>query len=69
LRLAVRANGASIILVHNLPSGDPTPSPEDYNVTSSIVDAGKMLDLEILDQIIIGQGRFTSLKAKRLGFD
>jgi DNA repair protein RadC len=69
LRPAVRANAASIILMHNHPSGDPTPSPEDVHITRSIVDAGKMLDLQILDHIIIGQGRFTSLKAKRLGFD
>jgi DNA repair protein RadC len=69
LRPAVRANAASIILIHNHPSGDCTPSSEDAHVTRSIVEAGKMLDLEILDHIIIGQGRFTSLKAKRLGFD
>jgi DNA repair protein RadC len=69
LRPAVRANAASIILMHNHPSGDPTPSPEDAHVTRSIVEAGKMLDVDVLDHIIIGQGRFTSLKAKRLGFD
>ena len=69
LRPAVRANAASIILVHNHPSGDCTPSPEDAHVTRSIVEAGKMLDVDVLDHIIIGQGRFSSLKAKRLGFD
>jgi DNA repair protein RadC len=69
LRPAVRANAASIILMHNHPSGDPSPSPEDAHVTRSIVEAGKMLDVDVLDHIIIGQGRFTSLKAKRLGFD
>jgi DNA repair protein RadC len=69
LRPAVRANAASIILLHNHPSGNPTPSPEDAHVTKSIVEAGKMLDVDVLDHIVIGQGRFTSMKAKSLGFD
>jgi hypothetical protein len=68
-RPAVRANAASIILIHNHPSGDPTPSPEDAHVTRSIVEAGKMIDVDVLDHIVIGQGHFTSLKAKRLGFN
>lgn len=69
LRPAVRANAASIILLHNHPSGDPTASTEDVNITRSIVEAGKMLDTDVLDHIIIGQGRFVSLKGKGLGFD
>ena len=68
LRPAVRANAASIILVHNHPSGDPTPSPEDVNVTRTIFEAGKMLDIEILDHIVVGQGRFISMKSRGLGF-
>jgi len=67
-RDAVRINAASIIVVHNHPSGDPTPSPEDVVVTRAIVEAGKLLDIEVLDHIIIGKGRFISLKAKGLGF-
>jgi len=69
LRPAVRANAASIILLHNHPSGDCGPSPEDVHVTRSIVEAGKLLDVEVLDHIVTGQGVFTSMKAKRLGFD
>lgn len=67
---AIRQNAASIILVHNHPSGDPRPSPEDINLTRAAVQAGKLLDIEVLDHIIIGkgEGNFTSLKKKELGF-
>ena len=69
-RDAVRNNAASIIVVHKHPSGDPTPSPEDIAVTRAIVEAGKLLDIEVLDHLIIGKGkrRYTSLKATGLGF-
>lgn len=65
---AIRKNSASIIVVHNHPSGDPTPSPDDIAVTEAIVKAGKLLDIEVLDHLIIGQGQFISLKEKGLGF-
>ncbi len=67
---AIRQNAASIILVHNHPSGDPSPSPEDINMTRAAVQAGKLLDIEVLDHIVIGrgEGRFVSLKKKELGF-
>ncbi|MFC2029231.1 DNA repair protein RadC [Chloroflexota bacterium] len=65
---AVRANSASLVVVHNHPSGDPTPSPEDVAVTKQIVEAGRLLDVDVLDHIIIGQGRFVSLKERGLGF-
>ena len=67
---AIRHNAASIILVHNHPSGDPSPSPEDINLTKAAVQAGKLLDIEVLDHIVIGRGdgRFVSLKKKELGF-
>jgi len=68
-RDAVRINAASMIVAHNHPSGDPDPSPEDVQVTRAIVAAGKLLDIEVLDHLIIGKNRFVSLKAKRLGFD
>jgi DNA repair protein RadC len=50
------------------PSGDPTPSPDDISVTRAMVQAGKILDTELLDHLIIGGGRFVSLKEKGLGF-
>ena len=67
-RAAIRANSASIIVLHNHPSGDPTPSPEDVAVTKQIVEAGKLLDVEVLDHLIIGRQRFVSLKERGLGF-
>jgi DNA repair protein RadC len=66
---AVRRNAASILVVHNHPSGDPTPSPDDVVVTKAIIAAGKILDIDVLDHIVIGQGRFVSLKERRLGFE
>jgi DNA repair protein RadC len=67
-REAIRANSAAMILVHNHPSGDPTPSPEDVHVTRQIVEAGKLLDIEVLDHLVIGQQRWVSLKERGLGF-
>jgi DNA repair protein RadC len=67
-REAIRANCASLIVLHNHPSGDPTPSPEDVAVTRQIVDAGKLLDIEVLDHLVIGRQRFVSLKERGLGF-
>lgn len=65
---AVRRNSAALIVVHNHPSGDPTPSPEDVLVTREIVLAGKLLDVDVLDHLVIGQGRFISLRERGLGF-
>jgi len=56
------------VVVHNHPSGDPTPSPEDIKVTEQIVKAGKLLDIEVLDHLIIGRQRYISLKERGLGF-
>jgi len=67
-RDAIRHNCAAVIIVHNHPSGDPTPSPEDVAVTKQIVEAGKLLDIEVLDHLVIGQRRYVSLKEQRLGF-
>ena len=69
LRPAIRENAPSIIVVHNHPSGDPTPSPEDVAITRDLAAAGKLMDIELLDHLIIGHGgRFVSLKEKGLGF-
>lgn len=65
---AVRRNAASIIVAHNHPSGDPTPSPEDIAVTRAIVEAGKLLDIDVLDHLVIGGGNYVSLKERGLGF-
>jgi len=67
-RAAIRRNAAAIIVIHNHPSGDPTPSPDDVAITRAMVQAGKLLDIEVLDHIVIGQGRFVSLKDRGLGF-
>jgi DNA repair protein RadC len=67
-RYALKENCAALIVVHNHPSGDPAPSPEDVIVTGKIVEGGKLLDIEVLDHLIIGRGRFVSLKERGLGF-
>ena len=67
-REAIRLNSAAMIVVHNHPSGDPTPSPEDVAVTRQIVDAGKLLNIDVLDHLVIGHGRWVSLKERGLGF-
>lgn len=64
----VRLNSAAIILAHNHPSGDPSPSPEDVFITRQAVEAGKLLDCEVLDHLIIGQGNYVSLRERGLGF-
>lgn len=65
---AIRKNASALIVTHNHPSGDPTPSPDDVAVTRAIVQAGKLLDVEVLDHLVIGQGRWVSLKERGLGF-
>jgi len=68
-REAIRTNSASIIVAHNHPSGDPTPSAEDVQVTKALVQAGKLLDIEVLDHIVISHNRYVSLKERGLGFE
>jgi DNA repair protein RadC len=65
---ALKKNCPAIILAHNHPSGDPTPSPEDERVTVQLVKAGKLLDVEIHDHLVIGHGKFVSMKERGLGF-
>ncbi len=67
-REAIRANCNAIIVLHNHPSGDVSPSPEDVAITKEIVSAGKLLSIEALDHLIIGANRFTSLRERGLGF-
>jgi DNA repair protein RadC len=67
-REAVRRNACSVIVAHNHPSGDPSPSPEDIATTRTIIAAGQLLDIETLDHLVIGQG-WVSLKERGLAFD
>jgi DNA repair protein RadC len=67
-RDAVRQNVASIVLVHNHPSGDPAPSAEDVRLTADAAQAGRLLDIPVLDHVVIGGGAFVSLKERGLGF-
>nr|WP_026906335.1 DNA repair protein RadC [Paucisalibacillus globulus] len=63
-REAVKRSAASIIVAHNHPSGDPTPSQEDIHVTKRLAESGKMIGIELLDHLIIGDRKFVSLKEK-----
>jgi DNA repair protein RadC len=55
-RDAVRMNAPAIVIVHNHPSGDPTPSPDDWALTRRAVEAGRLLDIDVLDHVIIAEG-------------
>jgi DNA repair protein RadC len=68
-RAAIKENAAAFIVVHNHPSGDPSPSPEDVRITREITRAGKLLGVDCLDHIVIGRNRFVSLKERGLGFE
>ena len=73
LRPAIRSNSPRFIVVHNHPSGDPTPSPEDILVTRSMRQSAEMMGIEMLDHIVVGDGRFddnkyVSMKQRGLGF-
>lgn len=61
---AITRSSAAVILVHNHPSGDPTPSQEDIDVTRRLVDAGRLLGIEVLDHIVVGDNRYVSFKEK-----
>lgn len=67
-RPAIRENAAAVIIIHNHPSGDPSPSPDDIAITKAIIEAGRLLDIQVLDHLIIGQGQFISLNRRGLGF-
>lgn len=63
---ALLANANAILLVHNHPSGEPTPSKEDINITNRLADIGSLMGIKILDHIIIGEGTFISFKEENL---
>jgi DNA repair protein RadC len=62
-RDAVRRQAAALVVVHNHPSGDPAPSPEDLRITRELAEAGRLLDIELVDHLVIGHGRWVSLRA------
>jgi len=62
-KAGIRHNAASLIIVHNHPSGDPSPSPEDIQLTRMLIEAGRMLELPIVDHIVVGAKGFTSIKS------
>lgn len=68
-RDALRRHSAAIIVAHNHPSGDPTPSPQDVAVTRQIIEAGELLDVDVLDHLVIGQGCWVSMRERRMGFN
>lgn len=63
-QLALKKTSASILVAHNHPSGDPSPSREDIEVTRRLLDVGKIMGIDLLDHLIIGDGKFYSLKEK-----
>jgi DNA repair protein RadC len=65
---AIRGNAAAIIVAHNHPSGDPAPSSDDVHVTRELIKAGKLLEIDVLDHIVIGHNRFVSMKDRGLAF-
>ncbi|MDP2328331.1 MAG: JAB domain-containing protein, partial [Dehalococcoidia bacterium] len=69
-REAIRRNASRIAIAHNHPSGDPTPSADDIEFTAAAVEAGRLLEVEVLDHVVIGQGarRWVSMRERRLGF-
>lgn len=65
-RAAIKRNANSIILIHNHPSGDPTPSREDINISHRLLEAGNLIGIKVLDHIIIGDNKYVSFKEKNL---
>lgn len=66
---AIRHKASSLLLVHNHPSGDPTPSPQDLKLTSVLVEAGRLIGIPVRDHIVVGRGAFVSLREEGLSFD
>jgi DNA repair protein RadC len=67
-RPAVRESAAAVVVVHNHPSGDPEPSLEDVEVTRRLIEAGRLLGIPLLDHVVVGDGRFASLR-ERMSFE
>jgi DNA repair protein RadC len=68
-RDAVRLNASGLILAHNHPSGDPTPSPDDLHLTAEALAAGRLLDIDLLDHVVVGHDAWVSLRDRGVSFD
>jgi DNA repair protein RadC len=68
-RDAVRLDASGVVLVHNHPSGDPTPSPDDLHLTAEAIAAGRLLDIDVLDHVVIGHDAWVSLRDRGVTFD
>ena len=68
-RDAVRLDASGVVLVHNHPSGDPTPSPDDLHLTAEAIAAGRLLDVDVLDHVVIGHDAWVSLRDRGITFD
>jgi DNA repair protein RadC len=68
-RDAIRLSASGLILVHNHPSGDPTPSPDDLHLTAEAIAAGRLMDVTVLDHLVIGRGSWISLRDRGVAFD
>ncbi len=68
LREPLVLRAVSVLIAHNHPSGDPTPSAQDVALTGALVDAGRILDLDLLDHLVVGDGGFVSMRREGLGF-
>jgi DNA repair protein RadC len=68
-RDAVRLDAAGVILVHNHPSGDPTPSPDDLHLTAEALAAGRLLDIDVLDHLVVGHDAYVSLRDRGVSFE
>jgi len=64
MKAAILSNSASILVLHNHPSGQPEPSQEDIDVTKRLAEAGSIMGIELLDHLVVGDGRYISLKDK-----
>lgn len=67
-REAVRRNATAVAVAHNHPSGDPTPSRDDIEFTRALVQAGQLIEVDVLDHLVFGHGRYVSMRERRLGF-
>jgi DNA repair protein RadC len=68
-RDAVRLDASGVVLVHNHPSGDPTPSPDDLHLTAEAIAAGRLLDVDVLDHVVVGHDAWVSLRDRGVTFD